>query len=102
MRHSAEELRLPHDPDTWVCLFGRCLPLMTVRYVGALKEYVCLPFFVLFGPGADLLRGISAALGAIGVVGMAALTGGIAGPGASAWVTFAIAVNQRTGCTCGS
>jgi len=34
MRHSVGEIPLPHDPDTWFCPFKRCLPLMTVRYVG--------------------------------------------------------------------
>jgi hypothetical protein len=93
MRHSPGELGLPHDPDTWVCLFGRCIPLMSVRYVGALKEYLCLPFFALFGPGAEIIRGVSAASGAIGLVGMAALSRRIAGASASVLTTFALAVN---------
>ncbi len=34
-------------------VFGhRCLPLMTVRYVGAVKDYLCLPLFALFGTRA--------------------------------------------------
>src|SRR6266851_5328056 len=52
MRHSPHELTLPHDPNTWVCMFKRCFPLMTVRYVGAIKEYLCLPVFAIFGPSA--------------------------------------------------
>src|SRR6188474_2079468 len=45
LRHSPGELTLPHDPNTWICPSGFCLPLMTVRYVGAIKEYLCLPLF---------------------------------------------------------
>src|SRR5262245_37980804 len=50
MRHSPRELSLPHDPNTWFCSSSRCFPLMTVRYVGAIKEYLCLPVFAVFGP----------------------------------------------------
>src|SRR6476660_6689769 len=62
MRHSPRELTLPHDPDTWVCPGGRCFPLMTVRYVGAIKEYLCLPLFAAFGAGAETVRLLSTLL----------------------------------------
>jgi hypothetical protein len=50
LRHSQRELTLAHDPTTWVCPAGRCFPLMTVRYVGAIKEYLCLPLFAASVP----------------------------------------------------
>jgi hypothetical protein len=49
MLNSTGELTLPHDPDTWICARQRCIPLMTVRYTGAIKEYLCLPLFAVFG-----------------------------------------------------
>jgi len=42
MRHSTSELTLPHDQSTWVCPTGRCFPLMTVRYVGAIQGIPCV------------------------------------------------------------
>lgn len=73
MRTSPAELPLPHDPDTWICPFGRCFPLMTVRYVGSAKEYLCLPVFAVFGPNTLALRLLSALLGALGIWGIASL-----------------------------
>ncbi len=70
MRHSHQELTLPHDPHTWLCFRGRCVPLMTVRYVGAIKEYLCLPLFAIFGTTAEVVRGASVFMGAIGIWGL--------------------------------
>lgn len=93
MRVSPGELTLPHDPYTWACLRGHCLPLMTVRYVGALKEYLCLPLFRLFGSTAYVLRAANMFLGAIGILGLALLAGQIAGWRAAAVTAWAIAIN---------
>src|SRR5438105_2193404 len=73
MLHSRGELTLPHDPDTWICPSRRCLPLMTVRYVGPIKEYLCLPLFRLFGAHAETIRLVSMALAALGIWGVAKL-----------------------------
>lgn len=70
MQSSREELTLPHDPDTWLCAAGRCLPLMMVRYAGALKDYLCLPLFAIFGARAELYRLVSMLLGAVGIFGV--------------------------------
>ena len=43
-----QELNLPHDPHTWIEVGGRWFPLMTVRYVGAIKEYLAVPLLALF------------------------------------------------------
>src|SRR5687767_5414415 len=93
IRHSSQVLTLPHDPDTWICVFGRCLPLMTVRYVGALKEYLSLPFFMAFGPTPEVIRGVSALLGAFGLWGFSRLIAQIPGACISAIVTLVIAIN---------
>src|SRR5260370_19886403 len=74
MRHLPhQELTLPHDPDTWVEAFGVWFPLMTARYVGAVKEYLCLPVFAAFGTRTALVRILSMLLGAFGIWGIARL-----------------------------
>lgn len=93
LRHSRAELTLPHDPDTWIPIGGRSLPLMTARYVGAIKEYICLPLFAVFGPGAEVLRAVSALLGLLGIWGLGSLIAGQVSPAAGAAVAWALALN---------
>jgi hypothetical protein len=59
MRNSPAILPLPQDPHTWTCIRGRCFPLMTVRYVGALKEYLTIPAMGLLGSGPEAVRLVS-------------------------------------------
>lgn len=93
MRHSPQEIALPHDPHTWLCVHGRCLPLMTARYVGAIKEYLCLPVFALFGPSVHAVRCLSALLGLLGIWGLARLIAVIANPATGAAVAWLLAIN---------
>src|SRR5215813_12287951 len=93
MRHSAGELTLPHDPNTWFCPSSRCFPLMTVRYVGAIKEYLCLPLFAAFGPSAEVVRIVSTLLGMLGLYGIGVLISGQMSPAAAAVTACAIAMN---------
>ncbi len=93
MRHSPAELTLPHDPDTWYCFGHRCLPLMTVRYVGAVKEYMCLPLFALFGTRAWVVRFASVLLSLIGIWGVAKIIGENVSRPAAAFAALAIAIN---------
>jgi dolichyl-phosphate-mannose-protein mannosyltransferase len=93
MRISPRELALPHDPDTWVCPFGRCFPLMTVRYVGSMKEYLCLPIYAVFSSRVVALRLLSILLGAIGIWGLAILIRQQAGNVAAAITAGILAIN---------
>jgi hypothetical protein len=93
MRHSHTELTLPHDPDTWVSVPRRQIPLMTARYVGAVKEYLCLPIFALFGTDAEVLRIVSALLGILGLWGLARLISEQVSPIAGASVACVLAMN---------
>ncbi|HWY46457.1 MAG TPA: glycosyltransferase family 39 protein [Bryobacteraceae bacterium] len=93
MRHSPTELALPHDPDTWYCFRHRCLPLMTVRYVGAVKDYLCLPLFALFGKRAEVVRFASVFLSLIGIWGVAKIIGEHVSRPAAAFASLAIAIN---------
>jgi hypothetical protein len=93
MRHSPAELTLPHDPDTWYCFGHRCLPLMTVRYVGAVKEYLCLPLFALFGTRAWVVRFASVFLSVFGIWGVAKIIGEHVSRPAATFAALAIAIN---------
>ncbi len=93
MRHSAAELPLPHDPDTWICPAARCFPLMTVRYVGAIKDYLCLPLFAVFGTHAWVVRLLSALLGLLCLWGLARLVRAHAGETAAAFTCAILAVH---------
>ncbi len=70
MQHSPAPFELAQTPDSWVCPFGRCIPLMSGYYVGAVKQYLALPFFALFGPRAPVVRIIPLILGAFGIWGI--------------------------------
>jgi hypothetical protein len=91
--NSSGPLTLPHDPNTWVCAGRRCLPLMTVRYVGATKEYLSLPVLSIFGVRTSGLRLFSGLLALAGMLLLALSAhkafGGIAGPAAA----FILAIN---------
>ena len=94
MRHLPhEELNLAHDPNTWVRLRSRWFPLMTVRYVGAVKEYLAAPLFAFFGPRTSLIRLLSMGLGLIGIWGIASLLRAQAGARVAALAALVIAVN---------
>jgi hypothetical protein len=87
------EVTVPHDPDTWIHVFKRWFPLMTVRYAGPNKEYLFLPIFKIFGPRTSLIRLVSILLGAIGIWGMAELFRRHIGVRAAAAFALLMAVN---------
>ncbi len=93
MLKSAEVIDLPHDPDTWICLHGRCAPLMTLRYAGAIKEYLMLPFNAMFGPRIAFLRLLSMILGALGIWGLAMLIREHVDPRAAVVTAFVLALH---------
>jgi hypothetical protein len=75
LRHSHADLTLPHSPDTWFCVKKHCFPLMSAPYIGAIKEYICLPLFAILGPRAEVVRLVAMTLGALGIIGIATLLG---------------------------
>lgn len=87
------ELPLPHDPNTWWCLGQRCLPLMTVRYVGAVKEYAGVLWFALFGTTAFAVRTLSLVLAGLVVYGTGRLVGYLCSPGAGVAAAVLLAVH---------
>jgi len=93
MRHSPAELTLPHDPDTWMCARGHCFPLMTMRYIGAIKEYVYLPAFALFGTRTEVIRIVSLLFSLICIWGVGKLLGDQISRPSGAFAALAIAIN---------
>jgi hypothetical protein len=91
--HSHEELKLPHAPSTWFCVNAHCFPLMSARYIGSIKEYICLPLFAIFGPRAEVVRFLAMTLGALGIFGIATLLKGQAGYPTAAACAWMLAVN---------
>ncbi len=91
--HGRAELPVAHDPNTWLPVHGRWVPLMELRYVGAVKEYLLLPVFALFGPKTALLRLMSALLGALCVFGVGRLLIHHWSPAAGLTAAFLIAIN---------
>lgn len=93
MRLSSDELSLPYDPDIWVRFFGQNIQLMTVRYIGAVKDYLCLPLFAIFRHHTSVLRVVSMLLAVLGIWGLAKLVNDRAGPPAAALTAAIIAIN---------
>jgi hypothetical protein len=93
MRHSSAELTLPHDPDTWLCARGHCFPLMTMRYIGAIKEYVYLPAFTLLGTRTEVIRVVAVLFSLICIWGVGRLIGDQISRAAGAFGALAIAIN---------
>jgi hypothetical protein len=79
LRRSEGPLPIPHDPDIWWEVGGKQIPLMTVRYVGALKEWLAMPLFAVIEQRTEVLRGMSLAMAAIGIWGLAFLLRAFAG-----------------------
>ena len=53
-RHCAAEQHMPGNQT--IDVFGRPLPLFVQGYLGAVKCWMLLPFFAVFGPGAIVMR----------------------------------------------
>jgi Dolichyl-phosphate-mannose-protein mannosyltransferase len=84
---------LPHDPHTWVEVAGQWFPLMTVRYVGAIKEYLWWPLVANLGPSTSSIRLLSALFGLIGIGGFGVWLRANAGARAAGVAALALAIN---------
>jgi hypothetical protein len=83
----------PHDPGTWLCLGEKCLPLMNLRYVGAVKDLAYLPVWAAAGPSVETFRLLSMLFGAAGVAGVGALLARFAGWREAALGSWALAIH---------
>ena len=93
MRHSSGEFELLDTPNSWVCPFGRCIPLMSASYVGAVKEYAVLPFFAAFGPRVHFIRIVSLLLSTIGLWGIYRIVAEFCGIATGGIAALILAIN---------
>ncbi len=94
MRHSNTEIDLPHAPGTWVCKLRHCFPIMGEGpYIGAVKDYLCLPLFAIFSSRTGTVRLISMLLGMVGIWGLAKLIREQVSHGAGDAAALILAVN---------
>jgi 4-amino-4-deoxy-L-arabinose transferase-like glycosyltransferase len=93
MAHSGTTFELSQTPNSWICPFSRCIPLMSAQYVGAVKEYAVLPLFAWFGPRMSFIRIVSLILGTLGLWGIYRLVAEFFSVGLAALTAFVIAVS---------
>jgi 4-amino-4-deoxy-L-arabinose transferase-like glycosyltransferase len=75
MLYAPHEIDVTHEANDWISVMGHPLPLMTATYVGAVKEYVCLPLFRVLGTRASVIRLASVLLAAILILGIGVVIG---------------------------
>jgi hypothetical protein len=90
---SGQEPSFAHDPWSWGTAFGRRWPIMVLPYAGALREYLALIPFGIFGPNYYTARGLMALLGAFGIWGVSILVRSQFGIEAAALVSWILAVH---------
>jgi 4-amino-4-deoxy-L-arabinose transferase-like glycosyltransferase len=93
MAHSGTTSELSQTPNSWICPVGRCIPLMSALYVGAVKEYAVLPLFAWFGPRTSFIRIVSLILGTLGLWGIYRVVAEFFGIRLAALTAFVIAIN---------
>lgn len=93
MAHSGTTFELSQTPNAWICPLGRCIPLMSAEYVGAVKEYAVLPLFAWFGPRMSFIRIVSLILGTLGLWGIYRVVAEFFGIRLAALTALVIAVN---------
>ena len=71
--NSRAEPTFAHDWGSWLQFGGRYWPLTVIPYMGAVKSYIALVPFAIFGTDLVVIRGLAAALGAFGIFGIAKL-----------------------------
>jgi len=73
MLTSPDKPTFAHDAGSWIPLGKRWWPLMTMPYVGAVKSYLMLLPFAVFGTRLSVARVVAALLAAFGIFGIASL-----------------------------
>jgi hypothetical protein len=71
-----------HDAGSWVTIGGHWFPLTVLPYMGAVKHYLVLGPFALFGPTTKVGRMVNVFLGLLGVLGITLLVQHEVGVGA--------------------
>lgn len=82
-----------HDAGSWVPFAGRYWPLMVLPYAGAVKHYVLLAPFAVFGTEPAAARMTAALLGALGIWGIGRLLREQVSGSAAAFTSMTLAVH---------
>jgi hypothetical protein len=69
------------------------LPLMSIEYIGAVKDYLTVPFIEIFGVRTALIRLVSLLLGAFGIWGVARLMADQVSPAAGSATALVLAIS---------
>src|SRR5690349_15521452 len=91
--NAAGEPSFAHDPWSWVTIFGHRWPIMVLPYVGAIRDYLVLIPFALFGPTYYTARIPAALVGAFGISGLTILMRDHIGAKAAAIGGIALAIH---------
>ena len=73
MANSSQEPSFAHDPWSWVTIAGRRWQLMVLPYAGALRSYLALIPFTLFGSNYYTARIVTMLVGAFALWGFSVL-----------------------------
>src|ERR1700719_4618051 len=65
--NSGQEPTFAHDPWSWGTAFGRRWPIMVLPYIGAVRDYLALIPFSVFGPNYYTARILTTLAGAFGI-----------------------------------
>jgi len=93
MLYTPHDLDPVHGSDSLIQVWGHSLPLMSMLYIGAVKEYLCLPLFRVLGTRASVVRLVSVLLAALGILGIALLIARHVSPPAGAALALVLAMN---------
>lgn len=90
---STKEPSFVYHKGSWIYFAGRQWPLMIIPYAGAIKHYLMVVPFAVFGTDAAVGRLVSALLGALGIWGIARFLQGEVGLKAAAAVAGILAIH---------
>ena len=91
--NSGQEPTFAHDPWSWGTAFGRRWPIMVLPYIGAVRDYLALIPFSIFGPNYYAARILTTLVGAFGIWSMSVLIGNQFGVEVAAIVSWILAIN---------
>lgn len=101
-QHGAVEMVEPlsrpdfvREPESWIRVGDREMPLMVISYAGAAKFYILAPLFALFGPSLFVGRIVSLLLGCAGVWGISFAIARLTTLRCGAAVGLALALNPN-------
>ena len=93
MLNSGQEPSFAHDQWSWVTAFGRRWPVMVMPYAGAVRDYLALPLFAIFGPTYYSARILTTLVGAFAIWALSVLMRDRIGVEAAAIAALALAIH---------